>query len=577
MPGLYIKSEYDVRSLVDNIGNGEIGLPKLQRAFIWPSKKVRDLFDSMYKGYPVGNLMLWKERRPIDYRPIGYNQQQNSPSLLILDGQQRLTSLFAVVKGKEVLRDNLRKELIKIAFDPLKEEFKVADASTTRSSFFINNISDYFTCPEGNHEFINSYLENLSSKHDLSDNEKRKIASSLNKLWALTSYSFTAIVLDADIEEEEAAEIFVRVNSKGIVLKQADFILTLLSIHWDEGRAQIEEFCSNALINNGRTSPFNYFINPTPDQLLRVIVGYGFKRARLKYIYQILLGKDLETGEITIENRNAQFEIYKIAQSKTLNDQTWHDFLTCISSAGYLCKNMISSENTLLYCYALYLIGKYEYNVSNRDLHEVMKQWFFMSSITRRYTSSPESQFEKDISILPAYKTPSEFVNALSKRCDVELTNDFWSIKLPNELITTSTTSPAFCAYQAALVILDAKALFSDIKVSTLLNPATSANRSIEKHHLFPKEYLNRIGISDDRRRNQVANLTLVWWSVNMDILDKSPSSYIEQVSFKPSSEDLELHALPDEWVNLEYDEFLDKRRFQMANVIREAYEMIQK
>jgi len=575
MPSLFIKSDYTVLSLVNNIDNGEIGLPRLQRAFIWPNTKVRDLFDSMYRGYPVGNLMLWRERDSQDHRIIGTNTPQANPSLLILDGQQRLTSLYAVMMGKEVLRENLQPSFIRISFNPLDEVFKVADASTAKSSFYIENISDYFTSTAGNHGFISQYLDNLTRLHNISDVEKRKIERSLDKLWTLSSYSFTAIVLNSDIDEEEAAEVFVRVNSKGIVLKQADFILTLLSIHFDEGRTQIERFCSGARVNNGGVSPFNPYIEPTPDQMLRVIVGYGFKRARLKYVYQILRGKNLETGELSIDNRIAQFDILRNALARALNIQTWHDFLTSISSAGFLCKGMISSENTLLYCYALYLIGKYDYNVANGDLHAVMRQWFFMASITRRYTGSPESQFERDISILPDQKNADDFIKILTKICDVELTSDFWNIKLPNELTTTSTTSPSFNAYQAALVILEANALFSDIKVSTLLNPATNANRRIEKHHLFPKDYLNRIGICDDSRRNQVANLTLVWWSVNMDILDESPQIYIKNINFTPTPEDNRLHALPTDWPDLLYDDFLDNRRILMAAVIKEAYEKI--
>ncbi len=109
--------------------------------------------------------------------------------------------------------------------------------------------------------------------------------------------------LSASINEEQVAEVFVRVNSKGTPLNQADFILTLMSVFWDEGRAELERFCRESRRpTTGKPSPFNHFIRPEPDQLLRVSVGVGFRRARLQHVYSILRGKDLETGEFV---RNA--------------------------------------------------------------------------------------------------------------------------------------------------------------------------------------------------------------------------------------------------------------------------------
>ena len=150
MPNLFSKTEYRVDTLMSYIETGQIGLPRLQRAFIWRNSKVRDLFDSMYRGYPVGNLMLWKENVNAANRTIDNDTNNQNPSLLILDGQQRLTSLYAVMKGKPVIREDSSLDNIKIAFNPLTETFKVADASTDKNRFFINNISDYFTNKKGN-------------------------------------------------------------------------------------------------------------------------------------------------------------------------------------------------------------------------------------------------------------------------------------------------------------------------------------------------------------------------------------------------------------------------------------------
>jgi hypothetical protein len=110
--------------------------------------------------------------------------------------------------------------------------------------------------------------------------------------------------LSPSVDEEQVAEVFVRINSKGTILNQADFILTLMSVFWDEGRAELERFCAEARQpSTSSASPFNYFIQPYPDQLLRVSVGLGFRRARLQHVYSILRGKDLETGEFSDERR----------------------------------------------------------------------------------------------------------------------------------------------------------------------------------------------------------------------------------------------------------------------------------
>src|SRR5690606_28866738 len=127
-------------------------------------------------------------------------------------------------------------------------------------------------------------------------------------------FPFTTLSLASTISEEQVSEVFVRINSEGKKLNQADFILTLMSVFWDEGRRELEEFCRNARKPAKGPSPFNHFIQPDPDQLLRVGVGLGFRRARLQYVYSILRGKDLETEQFSEARREAQFDILKHAQ-----------------------------------------------------------------------------------------------------------------------------------------------------------------------------------------------------------------------------------------------------------------------
>ncbi len=138
---LFKEITYSLNKLIEDIEMGEIGLPELQRPFVWPNTKVRDLFDSMYRGYPVGYLLFWANGLPENHRQIGINTKQSVPRLLIVDGQQRLTSLFAVLKGIPVTREDFKKENIRIAFRPKDERFEVADAAILRDAEWIYDIS----------------------------------------------------------------------------------------------------------------------------------------------------------------------------------------------------------------------------------------------------------------------------------------------------------------------------------------------------------------------------------------------------------------------------------------------------
>ena len=166
-------------------------------------------------------------------------------------------------------------------------------------------------------EIAADHLESLSEVREISNDEAKKVRKALNRLSNLMNYPFTALELSSSVDEEQVSEVFVRINSEGKKLNQADFILTLMSVFWDEGRAELELFCRNArkpLPN--QASPFNHFINPDPNQVLRVAVGLAFRRARLQYVYSILRGKDLETGQFSDERRETQFEKLKNAQCK---------------------------------------------------------------------------------------------------------------------------------------------------------------------------------------------------------------------------------------------------------------------
>ncbi|MEI7700691.1 MAG: DUF262 domain-containing protein [Planctomycetia bacterium] len=583
---LFKKVDYSMAKLMDDIEMGTIGLPDIQRPFVWKNSKIRDLFDSIYRGYPVGYFLFWQNAFDGSQKQIGSESKQKVPSLLIVDGQQRLTSLYAVVKGIPVVRENYEQETIEIAFHAIDSTFEVADAAIRKNPEYIPNISVLWGKNADLFEIVGSYIDKLKKHREgnektLKTEEIKKIQSNIQNVSSLLSYPFTALELSATLDEEQVAEVFVRINSKGKVLNQSDFILTLMSVFWDEGRTKLENFCRDSRQpTKAKSSPFNYFIEPDPAQLLRVSIGYGFRRARLMYGYSLLRGKDLETEQYSEQRRDEQFGILKEAQETVLNLQHWHDFLKTLQIAGFRGSHMISSQTAIIYCYTFYLIGKKVFSVDSFALSTLLARWFFMVSVTGRYTGSPESAMERDLADIRDFTTADQFVQWMEKTISTEFTDDFWSITLPNRMDTSSATSPYQYAYYASLNLLHAKALFSNKKISDLLDPAHNAKKSaVERHHLFPKKHLKTLGVTQTRITNQIANYALVEWNDNIAISAIAPAKYFPKYAERHTAAELtrmsHWHALPKGWENMEYLDFLDARRKLMAKIIQEGFEHI--
>jgi len=577
---LFKEVGYNLGSLLDSIDLGVIGLPEIQRPFVWKNAKARDLFDSMYRGYPVGYLLLWQNAGAEGSKGIGVDGKQKHPSLLIVDGQQRLTSLYAVVKGRKVIREDYSEEYIEIAFHPLEERFEVADAATRKDKHWLPNISRLWAQDTNLFELVDAYLDALKQTREVTADDRKKIQQSIQRLQGLVNYPFRALELLVTVNEEQVSQVFVRINSKGQRLNEADFILTLMSVYWDEGRHELERFSRAAKKPAEGPTPYNHFLQPSPDQLLRAAVGYGFKRGRLQYVYSLLRGKDLETGKFSEERRVAQFDRLKEAQASALNLQHWKDFLKCLMHAGYRSGKVITSDTTVLYSYVFYLLGKAEYGLTESDIRRAISRWFFFSSLTGRYTNSPESALEGDLIQLRDLKDGAGFLAFLDKNIIAQLTDDFWRVTLPNDLDTAAARSPSLMAYLAALCLLDAKVLFSGLKVGSLLDPTTDAFRnSLERHHLFPKDWLKRNGFPEIHQTNQIANYALIEWPDNSDISAKSPADYWPQFTDRYTAKEWPAvrywHALPENWEELKYEDFLKARRGLMAQVIRDGFERI--
>jgi hypothetical protein len=570
-----------ISTLIGNINSGQIGLPDLQRPFVWDRAQVRDLIDSLYRGYPVGQFLFWQTQSGLGTKTFGVGDKQETPSTVVIDGQQRLTSLYAVFMKAAVLTKDFKPLVVRIAFHPVRERFEVANASTDNDPEFVSDISDLLGT-SGAYAFITQFLTDLRQHRDISPDTEEAIANNLNRLDSLRGYEFNIIELSHDLPVDEVSDIFVRVNSKGTPLNQADFILTLMSVFWEDGRRELEAFsrASQAPSASG-SSPFNWFLEPSPDQLLRVSIGLGHRRAQLKYAYELLRGKDLESGVVSVENRDRNFELLKSAQTEALNLTHWSQYLLGLQEAGYRSGKMITSNNSIVFSYLVFLIGRIDFGIDYTLLRSTIARWFFMVMLTSRYTGSPESQVEKDLRRFAEAETGDQFISIINQIIDANLTDDFWTLTLPDQLAYSGGYLPSFFAYLASLNLLDAKVLFSKLSVHDLLDPSVKSKKAvIDRHHLFPKGYLNSVGISGVTRTNQAANFALLEWPTNIAISDQPPAEYFpdlwESNVAASERESLRfLHALPDGWELLEYDKFLELRREMMARVVRAAYEKL--
>ena len=526
-----------VEDLLHDVELGRIGLPDLQRPFVWPDSKVRDLLDSMLKGYPVGYIMLWSS--PEEYensKHIGDNEKAyKEPDDLVIDGQQRLTALLAALHGTRVRDKNYRDRTIKISFNPLTREFAVWTQAYERNTEWISSVSSVFEADRDHSvsKFRKSFIRQANEgrrkngKPELTDEEEDLVEENLNDLLNLGIYTLPTLKINSKADEEDVAEIFVRVNSGGTKLTEKNFIETLLAVFDNEVHSRIDSFCSESRVPKNGTA-YNQIIEVDPSHLIRVAVGVGFRRARLKYAYMLLRGKDLKTGITSSKTREENLEKFKRSLDLALNLNNWHAFLNLFGKAGYLKGSIVASTNAVVFSYVLYLIGKYDYKVPPFELNKVITKWIFMSTITGFYTGSTESEVEKQFADLRGVTTAEGFVAYLESAIETRFTDDFFTYNLPSSLEGSSASSPSWFGYVASLIVLGTPMLFSTSPLAQYFAIGASGKKgAIDKHHIFPKSYLTKIGYDNDRDRNQIANFTYLDYNTNIEIGDQAPGEYV--------------------------------------------------
>lgn len=575
-----------VEDLLRDVEIGKIGLPDLQRPFVWPDSKVRNLLDSMMKGYPIGYIMLWSS--PEDYEntgQIGRNEKiYRQPDDLVIDGQQRLTALLAAMHGVEIRDKNYSVRRMRIAFNPLTKEFAVWTQAYERNPEWISAISSVFEADRehSTSKFRKAYIRQANEgrerngKDPLTDEEEDIVEQNINNLLNLGIYTLPTLKINSKADEEDVAEIFVRVNSGGTKLTEKNFIETLLAVFDNEVHDRIGAFCAESRIPAERTS-YNHIIAVDPSHLIRIAVGVAFRRARLKYAYMLLRGKDLRSGVTSTKTREDNLAKFKDGLALATDLNNWHAFLNLFPRAGYLKGSIVASTNAVVFSYVLYLIGKCSYKVPPMKLNQVITKWIFMATVTLFYTGSTESEVEKQFADLRDVKNADEFVSYLESVIETRFTDDYFAYTLPSSLEGSSANSPAWFGYVASLIVLGTPMLFSTAPLSQHFVVGSNGGKSsIDKHHIFPKNYLTQIGYDNDRDRNQIANFTYLDYNTNIDIGDKAPAEYVGEYRQKLGEAGYALtckqNALPLGFEEMEYQDFLRQRRLIMAETVRAAY-----
>ncbi len=593
----YSVTPYPISTLLTWVKSGAIAIPEIQRPFVWDSTKVRNLLDSLYQGYPIGYLIAW--RNPTIKLKDGTS---SAGKRILIDGQQRVTALMAALLGYEVLTNEYETVNIRIAFNPLEERFEVRNPAIVKDASWIDDVTEIFDPEADIFEIVEQYVERNQGT------DRKDVGKALQKLGKIVNNHVGLIELAEDLDIETVTEIFIRVNSAGSELSQADFAMSKIAVNESFGgntlRKAIDYFCHLAvapeyfgrIVKNdpafAETELFSQMkwlkdvnedlYDPTYTDMLRVAFTSEFGRGRLQDLVALLSGRNFETREY--EEVIAEESFAKLQNGiEAFMSKTHFDRLTMIlRSAGFVTSKLIRSQNAVNFAYIIYLRGRAE-GVPADDLERSVRRWYAMSVLTRRYSGSPETTFDVDIRQITTHGVLS-YVEMVVEN---EFPESYWTGMLPQLMDTSSAQSPYFVAFQAAQVRLGDKGFLStDITVRDLL-----LNRG-DKHHVFPRKHLQREGLSRGQY-NQITNFVIAQSEINIAIADKPPEQYFAEIvdqvnggekryggiiSSEVLRENFIQNCLPLCLLDGDvpsYDEFLVERRKLMALRIKEWFKAL--
>lgn len=590
----YNVSQHPIETILSWVKSAEIAIPEIQRPFVWKSSKVRDLLDSLYKGYPIGYIITWKNP--------DVNLKDGSKSegkKILIDGQQRITALRAAILNEYILNNKFQRKKIIIAFNPITEMFEVSNPAIAKDKEWIADISKIFNGSIDQFDLLSTYKE---LNPDANLNQIKKAISNLVKI---PLRQVGMIELNSDLDIEVVTEIFIRINSQGVVLSQADFVMSKIAANDDYGgqnlRKAIDYFCHLAIApeyysllkdNDKEFQKTDFFrkmewlkkenddlYDPTYTDMLRVSFGTKFKRGKMSDLVSLLSGRNFETRSFEEEIAEQSFQLLKEGVMDFMSETHFKRFVMIIKSAGFIKPWLIRSKNALNFAYLLYLSLR-DKNLDGGLIEKYVKKWFVMSMLTGRSVGSFESQFDFDIKQL----RDRNFGEYFSQIEAAELGEGFWDVAMPENFNTSVASSPYWNIYLAAQVFMGDKGFLSkDIQVSHLIQHRGDI------HHIFPKDYLKKYGLNRGKY-NQLANYVYMQSEINIKVGNKSPKEYLSQMknqvvnsqlsygiieSMRDLTVNLGQNCIPENIFDLDIDDyeiFLEERRRLMTLKVKEYY-----
>jgi len=585
-----------IQTLLSWVISNEIAIPEIQRPFVWDASKVRDLIDSLYKGFPIGYIIAWQN--PTVRLKDGSSSKGKK---ILIDGQQRITALMAALLGKEIIDKDYQRKRIVIAFNPDEMIFEVSNPAIQKDKRWIADISKIFA-PE--FKLLDKLKEYCTNNPEMNE---EKILNAFDSLKSIINIPVGLIELSPELEISEITEIFIRINSSGVTLNQADFAMSKIAVDDRNGgnllRKAIDYFCHLAVEpefikqlkeNDKEFTSTDYFqkmswlkddrddiYDPSYTDMLRVSFTSKFHRGQLQDLVALLSGRDFETRHYKEEIAEQAFNMLREGVLNFMNETHFKRFVMIIRSAGFIDSSMIRSQNALNFAYILYLTLR-ELNYNQAKIEQLVRKWFVLSVLTSRYSGSPESQF--NIDIRRVYERPEEYINNV---ISAELSDTYWTIALPQSMDTSVASSPIFNVFLAAQVKMNDKGFLSkDITVKDLLELKGDI------HHIYPKNYLKKQNYNRGMY-NQIGNYVMAQSEINIAIGDKEPEKYFSElkkqcetqaakygaiIDIEQLKENLKDNCIPITLLygtSVTYEDFLKERRFLMANKIRNYFELL--
>ena len=593
----YSVNQQLVETLLSFVKSGDISIPEIQRPFVWKNAKVRDLLDSLYQGYPVGYLITW-QNPDVKLKQDGAYSTGNK---VLIDGQQRITALKAAILGDEVISSDYKKIKIKIAFNPMEEKFEVSNPAIEKDKTWIPNIATLLS--EDMISILSIVREYCSVNEDVNEVQ---VEQAISRLLNIKKMQIGMIELAHDLDIETVSEIFIRINSQGVVLSQADFVMSKIASNeiYDGSmlRKAVDYFCHTAIQpafyeqikNNDEEFVKSIYyprmkwlkddnddlFDPEYTDMLRVAFTYKFGRGKLSDLVNLLSGRNFETRTYEEEIAEASFNTLKDGVMDFMKQTNFERFVMIIKSSGFIIPSMIRSKNALNFAYIVYL-KLVEMGIDSNLLSSYVSRWFVLSILTGRYSGSPESRFDFDIKQI----AKTDFSELLTKTENGELSDAFWDVVLPQKFDSSVASSPYFNVFIAAQNKMKNRGFLSkDITVYDMVSHRGDI------HHIFPRDYLKKNGFARGKY-NQIANYVYTESPINIKIGNKAPEIYFSHLQeqcetgnlhygaikdMQDLKDNLSENAIPLEIFDMkldDYDTFLTERRKLMSQKIKSYYE----